>query len=442
MAQPILMPNVGISVESCILTEWNKKKGEQVKEGELLFTYETDKSTVEETAPCDGTILEQFFEEGDDIPVMTVIGVIGNPGENIDEFIPGKTGQEQPAEPVKQEVDTKPEQQETAPVSIQKAEGDFLKVSPRARALASRAGVDARFAAPTGAEGRIVEADIQALIDKGPSATYAAAGSFRGTEGTGIGGKFSVADIGAAAPAAQSAATQPAYTDEKMSGVRRAIAKSMKLSLSTIPQLTHTLTFDATEILEFRKKVKDSAESMGLNNITLNDIILFAVSRVLAKPEHRALNAHCLENDTVRYFNSVNLGLAVDTEKGLLVPTLFDADKKSLNEISAQAKELAAICQKGSATPDMLSNGTFTVSNLGVYGIESFTPVINPPQTGILGVDGITTRVREVDGQLKAYKAMGLSLTYNHSVVDGAPASRFLADLKNTLENFTVLLCK
>ncbi|MDD2361740.1 MAG: dihydrolipoamide acetyltransferase family protein [Oscillospiraceae bacterium] len=441
MAQPILMPNVGISVESCILTEWNKKKGEVVKKDELLFTYETDKSTVEETAPCDGTILEQFFEEGDDIPVMTVIGVIGNPGENIDEFIPSKSGEEQPPETVNKD-DTKPEQPETIHVNTEKAEDGFLKVSPRAKALASKAGVDARFATPTGAEGRIVEGDIQVLIDRGPSATYAASGSFQGAKGTGIGGKFSVADIDVAVPDAQPAETQPNYTDEKMSGVRRAIAKTMKLSLSSIPQLTHSLSFDATEILEFRKKIKNSAEGMGLNNITLNDIILFAVSRMLSKPEHRALNAHYLENDTVRYFNSVNLGVAVDTEKGLLVPTLFNADKKSLNEISVQAKELAAICQKGAATPDMLSNGTFTVSNLGVFGIESFTPVINPPQTGILGVDGITTRVKEVNGELKAYKAMGLSLTYNHSVVDGAPASRFLADLKNTLENFSVLLCK
>ncbi|MDD3692983.1 MAG: dihydrolipoamide acetyltransferase family protein [Oscillospiraceae bacterium] len=441
MAHPILMPNVGITVESCILTEWHKKKGDEVKEGDLLFTYETDKSTIEEKAPCDGTILELFFEEGDDVPVMTVIGVIGTPGENIDEFKP-KTNEEEPKEALQPETIEKSEQSQPTPSTAAVSDNGFLKISPRARALAAKAGVDARFAAPTGAEGRIVEADIQTLIDKGPSATYAAAESFSGTEGTGIGGKFSVADINAPAiSAAQTVQEMPAYTDEKMSGVRRAIAKSMKLSLSTIPQLTHTLTFDATEILALRKRIKLNAESLGLSNITLNDIILFAVSRVLSKPEHRALNAHCLENDTVRYFNSVNLGVAVDTERGLLVPTLFDADKKSLNEISAKSKELISICQSGSATPDMLSGGTFTISNLGSFGIESFTPVINPPQTGILGVNGITTRVREVDGELKAYPAMGLSLTYNHSVVDGAPASRFLVDLKNTLENFTVMLC-
>ncbi|MBR4465896.1 2-oxo acid dehydrogenase subunit E2, partial [bacterium] len=238
------------------------------------------------------------------------------------------------------------------------------------------------------------------------------------------------------------AAPAAAYVDEKMTGVRKAIAKSMTLSLSTIPQLTHTLTFDATEILAFRKKVKANAEALGLANITINDIVLFAVSRVLAKPEHRALNAHVLEGDVVRYFSSVNIGIAVDTEKGLLVPTLVDADKMSLNELSKKAKELAVACQTGKATADMLHGATFTVSNVGSYGVENFTPVINPPQTGILGVDGITTRVRVVDGEIKTYQAMGLSLTYDHRVVDGAPASRFLVDVKNTLENFTVLLSK
>lgn len=447
MAQPILMPNVGISVESCILTEWHKKKGDTVNEGDVLFTYETDKTTADETATASGTILDLFFEEGDDIPVMTVIGVLGNPGESTAEFAPKKEGEAAPAAAEAAPAAAPVVEAAPAPVaatSATPAEG-FVAVSPRARALAAKAGVDPRFAVPTGAEGRVVEADIRALIEKGPAATYAAAGAFNGAEGTGLGGRFSVADAtapAAAAPAAAAAAPAPAYVDEKMTTIRKAIAKSMTTSLSTIPQLTHTITFDATEILAFRKKVKASAETLGLANITLNDIILFAVSRVLAKPEHRALNAHVLEGDMVRYFSDVNLGMAVDTEKGLLVPTLFNADKMSLNEISMKSKEVAAACQSGKATGDMLRGGTFTISNLGSFGVESFTPVINPPQTGILGVDGITTRVRMVNGEMKPYQAMGLSLTYDHRLVDGAPASKFLVDLKNVLENFSVLLSK
>jgi pyruvate dehydrogenase E2 component (dihydrolipoamide acetyltransferase) len=144
----------------------------------------------------------------------------------------------------------------------------------------------------------------------------------------------------------------------------------------------------------------------------------------------------------MRYFTNVNLGIAVDTPKGLLVPTLHNANMKSLNEISSEAKKLAKTCQDGAATPDMLQGGTFTISNLGSFGIESFTPVLNTPQVAILGVNTITTRVKEVNGEIKTYPAMGLSLTYDHRALDGAPASRFLVDLKNALENFSILLSK
>ena len=451
MATPVLMPNVGISVESCILTEWHKKKGEEVKEGEILFTYETDKTTTDEPAPASGTLIDVFFEEGAEIPIMTNIGVIGNPGESTKEFLPDmlkgaseEKAEAPKAEEPKPEVKAAPVEEPKAPV---KAPEGFVAASPRAKALAAKAGVDYRFATPTGAEGRICEADVRALIEKGPSATPAAAGAFKGEAGSGIGGKFSVADIdkpaaAAAAPAAAPKAEEAAYTDEKMSGVRRAIAKNMLNSLATTAQLTNTASFDATEILAFRAKLKANAEALGLPNITLNDIILYAVSRVLAKPEHANLNAHLLEGDILRKFSGVHLGVAVDTEKGLLVPTIMNANKKSLAEISKEAKELAKAAQAGTLAPDKMKGASFTISNLGSFGIESFTPVINPPQTGILGVNTTTTRIKVVNGEMKPYQAMALSLTYDHRAVDGAPASRFLKDLCTSLENFSLLLCK
>lgn len=419
MATPIMMPNVGISVESCILTEWHKKKGERVEAGEVLFTYETDKTTVDEPAEVGGIILEQFFAEGDDVPVMTNVCVIGEEGESFAEFAPAGAAEEAPAEAAPAAgAPAAPVAQEVAPAAAPASADGFVKISPRARALAAKTGIDASLATPTGAEGRIVEADVRALADKGVAAAPAAA-----------------APAAAAVPAAE-------YTDEKFSGIRRAISKSMKTSLSTIPQLTHTITFDATEIMALRKKLKANAEVLGLGNITLNDIILYAVSRVLAKPEHKALNANMLDDDNIRYFHSVNLGVAIDTDRGLMVPTIFNADKKSLDEIAAESKALAAACKKGDIAPDMLKGGTFTISNLGSFGIESFTPVINPPQTGILGVNGIEKRIKETENGLTTYPAMGLSLTYDHRAVDGAPASRFLVDLKNSLQNFSVLLCK
>ncbi|MBQ1935987.1 MAG: 2-oxo acid dehydrogenase subunit E2 [Clostridia bacterium] len=442
MATPVMMPNVGISVESCILTEWHKKKGDTVKAGEVLFSYETDKSTADEVAEVDGTVLELFFNEGDDIPVMTNVCVIGKEGESVEEFRPAGEAEEAPAAAPVAEAAPAAEAAPVAPVAPAAPQEGFVKCSPRARALAEKAGVDPRFATPTGAEGRVVEKDIRALMASGATATPASVGAYEGQAGTGLGGRFSVNDINAPAAAAAPAAPAAAYVDEKMSSVRRAIAKAMNTSLTTIPQLTHTITFDATEIMNFRKKLKAGAEALGLGNITLNDMMIFAVSRVLSKPEHKALNANLIDGDTMRYFSGVHVGVATDTDRGLLVPTLFDADKKSLNEISAEAKALFAEAKAGNISPDKLKGASFTISNLGSLGIEHFTPVINPPQTGILGVDAITTRVREENGEIKTYPAMGLSLTYDHRALDGAPASKFLMDLKNTLENFSILLCR
>lgn len=448
MATPVLMPNVGISVESCILTEWHKKKGEEVKEGDVLFTYETDKTTADELATASGTLIDVFFDEGAEIPIMTNIGVIGKPGEATAEFIPAMLkGKEEPKteEPKAEAAKEAPKAEATAAVA---APEGFVPASPRAKALAKKAGVDYKFAAPTGAEDRVCEADVRRLIENGPTATYAAAGAFKGEAGTGIGGKFSVSDINAPkaaeAPKAVEAPKAEAveYIDEKMSGIRRATAKNMLNSLATTAQLTHTTSFDATDILAYRAKLKANMEALGLPNITLNDIVLYAVSRVLAKPEHAYLNAHVLEGNVIRKFTGVHIGMAVDTERGLLVPTIMNADKLSLAQLSAEAKKLAKAAQGGTLTADKMQGASFTVSNLGSFGIESFTPVINPPQTGILGVDTTTTRVKIVNGEMKAYQAMGLSLTFDHRAVDGAPAARFLKDLCATLENFTLLLAK
>ena len=438
-----MMPKVGISVESCVITKWHKAVGDTVKAGDLLFTYETDKSTLDEAATVDGTLLDIFFNDGDDVPCMLNVAVIGNPGESTAEFKPATEEEEAapapaaPAAPAAVEAPVA-----AAPAAAAAPAEGFLKISPRARALAEKAGVDARYATATGAEGRICEADIRRLIEQGPAATKAAAGADLSLAGTGIGGKVSVNDLGAAPAAAASApaAAVAEYEDVKMSGVRKAISKAMTTSLQSMAQLTHTISFDATNILNFRKQLKANGEALGMGNITLNDIIIYAVSRVLK--DHKDLNANLIDGDTMRYFSHVHMGIAVDTPRGLLVPTLMNADQKSLSEISVEAKALAKEAQSGNINPEKLKGGSFTISNLGVFGIESFTPVINPPQTGILGVNGMQTRVREVNGELKAYQAMALSLTYDHRALDGAPASRFLKDLCTALENFTVFLAK
>lgn len=446
MATAVIMPRQGQSVESCIIAKWHKKVGDTVAPGDILFSYETDKASFEEESKLSGTMLDIFFEEGDDVPCLTNVCVIGNPGESTAQFKPA--GEEEEAPAASEDSAPAEETAQIAPAqTVSRSADEFIKISPRAKNLAARQGVDYTVAPATGPNGRIIERDIDAMIASGNAATFAARDGFVGLgsdiEGTGIGGRVRMADLNApAAPAATAAAVAdegPEYVDVPMTNIRKVIAKNMIHSLSTIAQLTYNMHFDMTAVNAFRAAVKAGGEALNVGKITINDVILYAVSRVLKN--HPDFNAHCVDNK-VRQFTHVHLGVAVDTERGLMVPTIRNADCKSLSEIAKEAKELAAACQKGSIAPDLLSGGTFTVSNLGSLGMESFTPVINPPQTAILGVNTIETKVRVVNGEIKTYPAMNLSLTADHRVIDGAPASRFLKELVTALENFTVLLAK
>jgi len=454
-ATPVIMPRQGQSVESCIISKWHKQKGDKVQVGDILFTYETDKATFDEEAKVEGILLDIFFEEGDDVPVLTNVCVIGEEGADASVFDPRKQAGDKPAEKTAETEIPAPQAETAAPVQQPMAavDGERIKISPRARNLAERTGVDYRYANPTGPYGRIIERDILAMQETGPFVTASARDEYqkldRKVVGTGLGGRITTEDLQKAAtgPAAASveapvAAPAPAeedYVDVKLPNIRKVIAKAMHQSLSTTAQLTLNTSFDATDILNYRKKVKENRERLGLENITLNDIILYAVSRTIL--DHKELNAHFLD-DKMRIFNNVHLGIAVDTDRGLMVPTIFNANKKSLNEISKEAKALVNSCKQGTISPDLLKGASFTITNLGTLDIESFTPVLNPPQTGILGVNTVVQRAKEVNGEIVYYPAMGLSLTFDHRALDGAPAARFLKDLKTNLENFSILLAK
>lgn len=439
MATAILMPKQGQSVESCIIAKWHKQEGDSVAVGDVLFTYETDKATFDEEAKEAGVMLGIFFEEGDDIPCLTPVCAIGNAGEDISALKPVAEEEEAPA--AEEKAAEAAPAVAAAPVEVKKEASDNVFISPRAKALADKHNVDYHYATATGPNGRVIERDVQAMIDAGLMTTPAAKGAFSADMvGTGIGGRISVNDIGAAPAAAVATAAPVADFEEvKTPNIRKVIAKTMHASLSEMAQLTLNASFDATEIMAYRSKVKASMEKLGLANITLNDLVMYAVAKTL--PNHKDCNAHYL-GDTIKFFNNVHLGMAVDTPRGLLVPTIFNANSKSLNEIAAEAKDLAGKCKEGTATPDMLTGGSFTVTNLGSMGVESFTPVINPPQTCILGVCNIETKVKNVGGEYKYYPAMGLSLTFDHRALDGSPAARFLKDLCTNLENFSVLLAK
>ena len=454
MATPIIMPRQGNTVESCIITKWNKKVGDPVAVGDVLFAYETDKAAFEEEAKEAGTVLQIFFEEGDDVPCLTNVMVIGNPGESFAEFAPSAEGAA-PAEAAPVAEAAAPEKAEAEEIAEAPVVIGEMKISPRARALAEKSGADLSKVVPTGPDGRVIARDVQKLIDSGLLVTSAARAGYQGgLEGTGLGGRVSLRDLdrkpepaAAVAPAVESGIVpgQPvddSYT-EPMSNMRKVIARAMTTSLSSMAQLTHNISYDATEVQNARKLFKEKGEKFGMEKISINDIIMYVVARTLTMPEHKALNANLIDDGkTMKYFRGVHLGMAVDTDRGLMVPTIFNADKMSLKELSATAKKLAKECKEGSINPDYLRGASFTVSNIGSLGIESFTPVVNPPQTGILGVCAITNGVKVENGEIKVYPKMNLSLSYDHRALDGSPASRFLVDLKNNLEAFTLLLAK
>jgi len=417
------MPRQGQSVESCVLGKWHKNKGDAVTEGELLFTYETDKSTFDEYANESGALLDIFFEEGDDVPCLANVCILGSPGEDISQLM--QTPSADAAQTVKA-----PETAPTgpaiklAPAGAANVSDGKIKISPRAKNLALRTGTDPSGASPTGPGGRIITRDIEAIIGA-PADTRIIPDN-------------SPAPKTAAAAAAQPAKTAPetfTYTFVKHSNIRKTIAKSMHASLQNSAQLTLNASLDASDIMNFRKNLKEKSEALGLPGVTVGDITLYAVSRVLLN--HPPLNAHYAD-DGLTLFNDVNLGVAVDTERGLMVPTLFGANRMNIKQISADVRRVADACKAGDIGPDELKGGTFTVTNLGALGVESFTPVINPPQTAILGVCAITERVKTAGGQIKTYPAMNLSLTFDHRAVDGAPAARFLAGLVKYMENFSL----
>lgn len=453
MATLVIMPRQGQSVESCILAKLHKQKGDKVEIGDLLFSYETDKASFEEEAKVSGTFLGYFFEEGDDVPCLTNVCAIGDAGESV-EGLGGDMAKPADVQPEpqakKQQEGLKEDAGLQAAPAVMNFNGDDVKISPRARNLAEKTGIDYRYANASGPYGRIMEKDIIALKESGYAFTASAhaqqmaGGSGEAVTGTGLGGRITTQDLearnaGAYVVQPQGYTDQPMYDAVKIPNIRKVIAKAMHNSLASTAQLTLNSSFDATEIMEYRKKLKAGKDSMGLENITINDMILFAVSRTLLR--HKDMNAN-LVDDTMLYFRNVNLGVAVDTERGLMVPTLMNANLKSLNDISGEVKALAKECQAGSINPDMLKNGSFTVTNLGSLGIESFTPVLNPPQTGILGVNAIVQRIKEADGGFVNYPAMTLSLTFDHRAVDGAPAARFLQELVYNLENFSALLAR
>ena len=436
MAVVVILPKQGQSVESCIITEIKKKKGDTVKKGDVLFAYETDKASFEEESPVDGVVLECFYNDGDEVPVLLDMMVIGQPGDDYAGLLQnGSAVSSEPVvkteEPAKAEVATaiEPETRNSKP------ETSF--VSPRAKNLAAAEAIDASQLVGSGPNGRVIEKDVKAALENRPKLTPLAKviAAEEGVQpqgaGSGLAGTAKSTDLVAPVNAIYGVD----YEDKKLSNMRKIIAKSMHASLQNSAQLTHHLGADARNIQNLRKKAKKAFEAGTLSvNLTINDFVCFAVVKALKKFPN--VNSHFL-GESMRLFNKVHLGLAVDTERGLMVPAVRNADDLSIIGLSNQLKEVANQCKKGAISPELLAAeaATFTVSNLGNYGVEIFTPVINLPQSAILGVNTIVPRPKDLgDGVYGFVPYLGLSLTYDHRSLDGGEATRFLKQIAIEIE--------
>ncbi len=468
MATPVIMPRQGQSVESCIFTEWHAKAGDTVQQGDLLFSYETDKAAFEGEAPEDGTLLATFAEPGDEIPVLQNIAVIGKEGEPVDEFRPGKSEKGAAVgEPEKMSEAATPESTEktreaggkektletktgpdtgtetergagTAARTGPEADTGAVKISPRARKKAEQFKLNYTGIEGSGPYGRIIEKDILEHARNAPRATpLARAISSKDhlempPAGTGAGGKITAADL----RRSSGVVFTDDYEEKKISNIRKIIAENMHASLQNTAQLTLHSSADARKIKAARKVYKKRLEEEGGTNVTINDMVCYATVQAILK--NAELNAHFL-GDSIRYFKNVHLGFAVDTSRGLMVPTVKNANHLKIEGLSAQIKELAQKAQEGKIDPELLKGATFTVTNLGAFGIEMFTPVLNPPQIGILGVNNITMQPASLeDGSFGFIPRIGLSLTFDHRGIDGAPAAAFLREIAREIENFEI----
>lgn len=425
MADFFKMPKQGVDMEEGTLIRWLKKEGDEIKKGEMIAEIETDKTTLEVECLCDGIIRKFYCGENDTVPCGTPIAFIGTLEDEIPEVNIGDPGasdgsvtageapggiasvsSEQAGNVAAEKLETAACESVAEPGSSEAEEdltdqnGGRVFATPRARKLAAMENIDINDVIGTGPSGRIVEYDVQQFIAQGGSA----------------GSKKS---------------RKKKETVVPFKGVRKATAKHMMESLQGSAQAHMTADIDATNLVSFRTQLNKKYEAVG-KKISYLDLIIAASAKALV--ENPAMNAE-LREDGIHEKNYANIGVAVNTDKGLFVPVVKDADILSPLEIDKKVKTLVSETRDGKLKGSDMSGGTFTVSNLGMYEIDTFTAILNPPETGILAVSRIQDRVVPVNGQPAVRPVMSICLTYDHRIVDGAPAAAFLTALRHYLEN-------
>jgi pyruvate dehydrogenase E2 component (dihydrolipoamide acetyltransferase) len=419
MAISVEVPKLGNTVEECLIAKWRKHKGDQVSAGEVVVEIETDKASFEVTAPAGGTLLETFFDEGALVPVFTNLFVIGEAGESVDAFRPqGAAAAPSAVEaaPAATPAAPKPERQVARPVPA----APSASLSPRARRFAAEHDFHPPSVAGSGPAGRVLEADLRQQYYSSPRVSSLAGKRIQ--EGMEVSGEGS-------GPAGMVLSTDLVPPATRLSGIREKIARRMRDSLASTAQYTLHTSANAAGLLLMRAKIKAST---GVPDININDLVTFcAIQALLEVPD---VNAEFIDGRIYRH-REIHIGFACDTPRGLMVPVVRDAHTLTAGELSVKMKELAEQTVQGTVSVDDLSGATFTVSNLGGLGIESFTPLLNPPQVAILGVDAIQLKPVRREGRIEFIDAIGLSITFDHQVIDGAPGARFLKVVKEKIEN-------
>ena len=415
MAYELLMPQLGLTMEEGTVTTWLKQEGDAIKVGEPILEITTDKLTNEVISEYDGTLLKIVAQEGEDIPVKGLLAYIGQPGEAV--------GGAAAAAPAAQAAPAAAQAPAAAPAAIPApaaaANGARIRISPLARKTAAKLGVDYTGIAGTGAAGRIRQCDILAAAEAQKAAAAAAPAAVAAPEAP------------AAKPAAKSAGLELMEGDTviKLAGMRKVVSERMWASHNEIPPVTQNIKVDVTELMKFRKML---LETTG-KKYTVNDLILKATAKCLrAHPEMLV----SMDGNQIIQRAHVNLGMAVALDGGLIVPVIRDADKMGLDELAAAAKDLATRAKENKLGADEYKGSTFSVSNLGMFGIETFTPIINQPDAAILGVCAIQDELAlDAEGNVCKKQVMRLSVTLDHRLLDGAVVAKFQMDLRDLLQS-------
>lgn len=448
MADRILMPKLGNSVETCLIVEWLKIEGDSIAEGDVICAVETDKAAVDVEATATGVLLKILYPEGEEVPVLKPIAIVGEAGEDVSTFMAEEPDSINSEASNETSVDMDPvvvEAKNSADTPVMSG-----LVSPRARNLAFAKGIDIAGISGTGPSDRLIERDVLDLLGDQATATPAAidkmlkSGGSRPAVGTGIGGRIILSDIGKnqqiSGTQQVSESSNLTGSDSKevsVKGVRKIISNLMLKSMTTTAQLTLNSSANAENLLALRKRLKASSELLGLDRVSLNDLIMFAVVRTLK--DYPEINAHFLGDRIFQYVN-INLGIAVDTERGLMVPVVKDVQNLTLREFASRTSAVYDRIKGNKILPDELSGATFTITNLGSLGIESFTPILNVPEVAILGVCTIQPKPVFRGDEVIHIPHIGLSLTFNHQALDGAPAAKFLHRLTKNIKDIDLLL--